>query len=124
MMAETADTIRPYGPGKFDTIVDSHVYALSLAGCDDECGSVQENGVWYGLFKGPFKLDGSFVDLVPEARRGLTRAERKLLTTCAGCILAEDTQGFVTVEYFDSAFKLARAWEACERDTQVDEESE
>jgi hypothetical protein len=34
--------IRPYGPGKFGTIVDSYVYELSLNGPDDECGDVDD----------------------------------------------------------------------------------
>ena len=37
------DTIRPYGPGKFSTILDSYVYQVSLeGGCDDEIGSVDQ----------------------------------------------------------------------------------
>lgn len=46
------NTIRSYGPGKFDTILDSYVYAVSLdGGTDDEAGDVSECGAWYGLMR-------------------------------------------------------------------------
>jgi hypothetical protein len=42
----TQQGIRPYGPGKFDTMLDAYVYDVSLdGGCDDEVGSVEENGM-------------------------------------------------------------------------------
>ena len=44
------DEIRSYGPGKFSTILDSYVYSVSLdGGCDEEEGSVDECGAWYGI---------------------------------------------------------------------------
>lgn len=39
MTEQKTDGIRPYGPGKFDTILDAYVYSVSCdGGCDDECG--------------------------------------------------------------------------------------
>lgn len=106
--------IRPYGPGKFDTILDSYVYAVSLdGGCDDECGSVDETGRWYGLMR-----DGStiFQDHDP-LLEPLNAAEQDQLTAAAGVILSADSQGFVSVEYFDTSDALNAAWDECERET-------
>jgi hypothetical protein len=108
--------IRPYGPGKFNTIVDSHVYDLSLNGGDDECGDVQV-GYHYSLLRGAFKLDGSFVDFVPAVLNELTADERELLSTTAGVIIAEDSQGFVDVTYYDTTADLDAAWAECKKET-------
>lgn len=104
----TEQGIRPYGPGKFDTIVDSYVYDLSLNGCDEETGEAETTG-WYGRINGPFKLSEEPFDQVD-----LTWEEKHLISTTAGCIISEDSQGFVSVEYFDSAAELEGAWCAIE----------
>lgn len=109
---KTTDDLRPYGPGKFNLVIDAYVYDLLLDGCDDDCGDVSEHGVWYGRLNGPVKLDGPFADLTP--------GERSLLTTMAGCIVSEDSQGFVTVEYFTSKRALAAAWKDCENEINGD----
>lgn len=99
--------IRPYGPGKFDTIMDSIVYGASLdGGPDEECGSVQELG-WYGLLHTPILND--------EERHKLTAEELRLIDASAGCILSEDSNGFVNVEYFDTKAALMSEWrETCD----------
>jgi hypothetical protein len=101
------EEIRPYGPGKFNTILDAYVYAVSLdGGCDDEHGSVDETGCWYGLMQNGRSI---FRDHDPLGET-LNDAEREQLTSCAGVILSEDSQGFVNVEYFDMADELNAAW--------------
>ena len=100
--------IRDYGPGKFDTILDSYVYDVSLdGGCDDECGSVGESGRWYGLMR-----DGStvFRDHDPFCE-SLNDEERDLLSSSAGVILTEDSYGFVWVYYIDNAKDLESDWQ-------------
>jgi hypothetical protein len=43
--------IRPYGPGKFSTVLDSYVYQVTLDGaCDEETGNTN-GGSWYGLMR-------------------------------------------------------------------------
>lgn len=106
------DTIRSYGPGKFDTILDSYVYQLSLAGCDDEAGDVAGPG-WYGLLRG-FEVDGAFSDVSASAE--LNEAEKDVLRSSAGAIVAEDDLGFVSVEYFETREKLDAAWQAIEQE--------
>jgi hypothetical protein len=103
------DTIRPYGPGKFSTILDSYVYDVSLNGMtDDECGSVDENGEWFGLMKNGLSI---FKDHDPLLET-LNESEQEKLTSCAGVILREDSSGFVTVDYFDTIQERDEEWKA------------
>lgn len=98
--------IRPYGPGKFDTIVDQYVYQVSLDGGPDEEIGESCNGTWYGLMRHGHTI---FRDHDPLLET-LTEAEAELIKSSAGVILCEDSQGFVTVEYFETTEKLDAAW--------------
>jgi hypothetical protein len=101
------DEIRPYGPGKFDTILDAYVYGVTLqGGCDDECGDVSESGHWYGLMRGGSTI---FQDHDPFAEP-LNEAEKELLASSAGVVVSEDASGFVTVDYYDTDEALDAAW--------------
>ena len=121
MTNKTESTIRPYGPGKFDTILDSYVYDVSVGpGCDDETGDVQECGRWYGLMRHGRSI---FQDHDPNLEP-LNDAEREMLTSCSGVIVSEDSQGFVSVEYFDTDEELSTAWDACIAETTQEEEEE
>jgi len=99
--------IRPYGPGKFNTILDSYVYSVSLdGGCDEETGD-SSYGNWYGLMRNGRTI---FRDHDPMLE-SLNDDEREKLTSSAGVILSEDSNGFVYVEYYDSAESLNSAWQ-------------
>lgn len=99
--------IRSYGPGKFDTILDSHIYELSLAGCDDETGESETSG-WFGILRG-LKCCPPFSDV--SASWELNEAELAYLREHpAGCIVSEDSQGFVSVEYFKTEKALDKRW--------------
>jgi len=105
----TNDIIRPYGPGKFSTILDSYVYSVSLdGGCDEEQGSVDEFGEWYGLMRNGRTI---FRDHDPMLDT-LNSAEQEHLTSSAGVILREDSQGFVYVTYYGTDESLEAAWSA------------
>ena len=105
--------IRSYGPGKFDTILDCHIYQASLDGCDEETGSAVDMGVWYGLLRGRVKVSEK-----------LTEEEAKLLNTSVGIILSENSDGFVTVEYYSDREELDAAWAECLAETEETEETE
>lgn len=94
--------LRPALPGKFEGgyVIDEVVYELSLDGADEEVGDVIEEGVWYGLLESLDGLDTS----------GFTEDEKKFIAEQVGAIIREDSQGFVTVEYFDSHKELKKAW--------------
>ena len=115
------DTIRPYGPGKFNTILDAYVHSVSMDGCCAECGSVSETGRWYGLMAGPILRDRNDADQEPL----LNSAERAELASCAGVILTESDQGFVDVEYYETETELHTAWDEIEiADTEQRDEIE
>lgn len=105
--------IRQYGPGKFDTVLDSLIWDMTLdGGPDEECGD-SSMGIWYGRLNGPFTITAD-----------LTRAERELVLSSVGIILSEDGQGFVHVEYFDREDQMVKAWTQCEEDAAKFEEQD
>ena len=98
--------IRSYGPGKFSTMVDAYVYSVSLDGCDETHGSCSENGVWIGrMSPGRGILRDMCSDTEP-----LNEDEARLLTACAGVILEENDQGFVSVTYYQTDDELQYDW--------------
>ena len=107
---------RSYGPGKYDSIVDQYVHALTMDGwTSEETGDVQENGTWYGLVK--FNL-ADIEKVAREEEDELTAEEREELSTTVGAIVHEDDQGFVGVNYFDSVAKMNKAWKAVEAEVE------
>lgn len=98
--------IRPYGPGKFSTILDAYVYSVSLDGGADEEESDGNGGDWFGLMRNGRTI---FRDHDPMLEP-LNEAEQEQLTSCAGVILHEDSQGFVYVDYYDTDAELNEAW--------------
>lgn len=113
--------LRPYGPGKFSTVLDSYVYSVTLeGGCDDEIGSVDENGVWYGLMRNGHTI---FKDHDP-LLEPLNSCEQDQLTSSAGVIVREDSQGFVGVDYYDTDEELTTAWTKITKELTADDEQE
>lgn len=97
-----------YGIGKFNNPLDEYVYKVTLqGGCDDEIGSVTENGYWYGLMRDGRSI---FLDNDPFLE-SLSEGDRELLTSCAGVIVSEDADGFVYVEYYHDEDELNDAWQ-------------
>lgn len=101
--------IRPYGPGKFTTILDSYVYFVLLdGGCDDEISEKYSH--WYGLMRNGRTI---FRDHDPFLE-SLNESEQAILTDCAGLVLYQNSQGFVSVEYYDTNQELNARWEEIE----------
>jgi len=108
--------IRPYGPGKFSTILDAYVYQVSLdGGCDAEVGDSNTTG-WYGLMRHGRTI---FKDHDP-SMESLNDDEKEALTSSAGVILREDSSGFVYAQYFDSESELDAAWAKIEQENSED----
>lgn len=106
---ETENGIRPYGPGKFDTMIDAYVYALTLnGGCDDETSDSRDGygGTWYGRMS----LQGGQAGYACADSADLTADEWTLLLNTAGVVVSEDSQGFVSVEYCDTTDELNDMW--------------
>lgn len=92
-------------PGKFEggLVIDELAYAATMDGCDGELGDVSEHGEWYGLVYGP-------IDPHEACGIDLTDDERAYLLSTAGCIVSEDSQGFVGVDWYDTKDKLEAVW--------------
>lgn len=114
-MADTMKSgIRPYGPGKFNTILDQYVYSVSLYGGADEEESYGDGSGWYGLMRHGRSI---FRDHDPMLET-LNVDEQELLTSSAGVILYEDSNGFVYVTYYDTDSQLDAAWAKVQQEFQ------
>ena len=110
--------IRSYGPGKFDTVMDQYVYQVSLdGGCDDEISSLAWGDNWYGMMRNGSTI---FRDHDPFLDR-LNEPEQEKLTSAAGVILCETSDGFITVDYFATDAELDTAWEGIEQLYETDD---
>jgi hypothetical protein len=95
--------IRRYGPGKFNTILDSLVYGSET---DQDIGSTDELGA-YGLIElNDLKVAKEFLaeiwrTAVKFGEAPLTKDECALILKTRRIILREGEQGFVDVEYLD-----------------------
>ncbi len=118
--------IRRYGPGKFDTILDSYVYRLSLDGAES-VGDVSEIGIVYSRVKlGPDAVKDIEAEIEREKDDPLTDEERELVKDSFGAILTENDQGFVSVDYFDTEKEYNSDWKEIEEevDSMYEEEEE
>ena len=114
-----AANIRPYGPGKFSTMLDAYVYSVTLdGGCDDEIRG--EYGTWYGLMKHGSTIFRDHDPLLDT----LNDDERDQLISCAGVIVREDSDGFVYVRYFDETDELDAAWDTLRDENDTEDEDE
>ena len=89
-------------------------YLYDLAGngmTDEEAGNVQETGIWYGLLPGPIldRESGDTFELTEP--HGLTFEDVYRLFTCAGAIVQEDSQGFVSADLYGTDTALRAAWD-------------
>lgn len=116
--------IRRYGPGKFNTILDSVIYEMIGDGMGDEsCGDVSE----VGFYAEKISLGK---DAVKEAERigaeddGLTDEEVEMVRDSVGAIMVENDQGFVTVDYYDNEKEFEKDWEEVQKDASPEDEEE
>ena len=107
--------LRTYGhPGKYEggLAIDELVHGLALDGwAADETGSIETIG-WHGRIDGP--IADVPADQFPADLEPLTDDERAFLASMNGAIVHEDSQGFVTIDYFHDATSLASAWAVIE----------
>lgn len=89
-------------PGKFEgePIIAPVLYELALSGyADDEAGSIPEYGYYAWRFDLATWADLSeLLDRIHEAGIELTAREAEELADCAGILVTENDQGFVSVE--------------------------
>ena len=110
-----AKGIRPYGPGKFNTLIDSYAYALTGDGVDEEASLGEGNG-WYGLIRLDHSARGAIRDAAVENHDDLTNAEMTMLETAAAIIFFERSDGIVESDWFDNLEDANEQWAAIEED--------
>jgi len=102
-------TIRRYGPGKFDTMLESYLY-----GMEDESIGESETFGYYALVRleNPHAVQ-TIIDGIEEEEGSLTADEKALLRESAGFIWSEDSQGFVSFEWYpaDDAEEMENSWQ-------------
>lgn len=109
--------IRPYGPGKFSTIIDSLIWNLFQEnGFDDELADPSFG--WRGLVRmspddGPL---GVLVMTENPSKIPLNAAESEFLGEVCGMILTEHTNGMVSIDYFTLPEDLESTWAAMQSD--------
>ena len=120
--------IRRYGPGKFNTILDGIVYQMIGEGMGSEsCGDVFEVGFYAEtILLGPESVKEAerIAADDPHAKGALTDEEVDLLKDSYGAIMAENEQGFVTVDYYETEKELEKDWSEVEADASPEEEDE
>lgn len=97
--------------GKFNSKVDEYLSYLTTdrSNVNDEIGSVDEIG-WYG------RINTAGNPIVPSPEEikefSLSSKDIKFLNEIkAGCIVEEDSDGFVHVDFFDEIDLLDEAWD-------------
>ena len=96
--------IRRYGPGKYDTILDS---VVDNGEFDESVGEV-EYDTFYGLI--------TDLELDDADRAELNAEEIAYLKRQRGAIVHENSQGFVYIDYYTSKAVLKKAWSQIEAD--------
>lgn len=105
--------LTPYGsPGKFEggSAIDQVAHDVTLDGAAEELGEADGFG-WYG------KIEGA-IEATDEQIRNydLSQDDIDYLAAVAGAIVSEDSNGFVSVEWYTSRGNLERAWRRLERE--------
>ena len=96
------------GPGKFSTELDALLYSASLdGGPDEQCGE-SDTGGWYGLMRKPGQRIGQACE--ESYKRALTPDERRLLIASPAAIIAEDSNGFVYVTWYETEAEAMSDW--------------
>lgn len=100
---------------RFDNDLDQYVYGLSLDGwCEFETGTVDDVG-WNGTFSGE---PGFLAQPDDRDYRALDDEDKEFIASVVGVIVSQDSQGFVSIEYYDETErdKLSADWQAIEDD--------
>ena len=120
--------IRRYGPGKFNTILDSIIYSMIGEGMGSEsCGDVSEVGFSADSIElGDEEALKEVERIAAENNDTLTQEEKDMVLDSYGAILVENEQGFVSVDYYDDEEEeeLDKDWDEIVDDASGDEEEE
>lgn len=115
--------IRPYGPGKFNTIIDGYAFELTGDGVDEEA-SYPDGGGWWGLVRIDHSFRGAVRDVAEEKDDDLTSAELAMLDTAVAVIFHERSDGIVESDWYDNIEDANEQWTAIEEEANAEFEGE
>lgn len=117
--------IRRYGPGKYNTILDSYVDQMAGEGMGEGgVGDVSEVGFYAeGILLGPEALS-EVERIAKENKDTLTDEERDLIKESYGAIVTENEQGFVAVDYYEEKEEYEGDLDELESQASGEEEEE
>ena len=105
-----AKGIRSYGPGKFDTVIDSYAYEITLDGGADEEASYGEGGGWYGVVWLDDNTRDRIIEIAVEDEDPLTEEEEDLLDENVAVIFFERSDGIVETDWFENRQEALEEW--------------
>jgi hypothetical protein len=108
--------IRRYGPGKFNYIVDQHIYEMGLNQGADEELSFEHAGWWFAFFTVDPRTREWIRELALEAGDKLTEEENSMIDETVAIILFERSDGIVEVDWYDKKADADKAWRAIEKE--------
>lgn len=117
-------SIRPYGHGKFSTILDSYAYGLTLDGGADEEESIPDGGGWYGLVLIDDEARNAVHQNAASDGDELTEEEEQKLDESVAVILFERSDGIVETTWFEDEGEAEDAWEEIQEDLDPDPEGD
>jgi hypothetical protein len=112
--------IRSYGPGKFNTKLDSYAYELTLDGGADREEGGEGNG-WYGYVALDHDTTDRIHKIAKEEQDQLTRDEEDLLAKSSAVIFFERSDGIVEADWFDTTDEADELWEEIEAEFEEEE---
>lgn len=115
-----AKGIRSYGPGKFSTVLDSYLYALTLDGGADEEAFYEDGGGYLLMFITP-DTAGGVAEIASERDDALTEDELAFLRTAEAVILFERSDGIVESSWYEDAKEAQKNWEEIEQEVSSEE---
>jgi hypothetical protein len=109
--------IRRYGPGKFDTLLDSYLWDATLdSGADEETG-YPDGGGWFGKLRFDAGMLASVQNAAADNNDKLTDNEAHEIKKNYGVILFERSDGIVEVAWYAKQAKLEADWNKIVEDT-------
>jgi hypothetical protein len=114
-MADTGRGIRGYGPGKFNSLLDSWAHTTALDGVDEEV-SIDDGGGWYGLIRINRPFRSAVKAEAKQENEKLNAAEKELLDTSAAVIFFERSDGIVETDWYENLEEAEQAWAEIEND--------
>lgn len=116
--------IRRKGPGKFDTVLDSYLWELSLDGGADKEAGYEDGGGWFGVLYFDAGMVASLQNVAGDNNDQLTDDEVAEITNNHGVIMFERSDGIVEVAWYDTQKDLEADWNRVLEDVYGPEDEE